>query len=263
MRLIFAAVAAFLLATPVAAHTNEDIENELLRLLNEIDKYSSYKGEYSEGSERKLKAANDAFRKTLLTMTAQHASTLSYPFPKLNEKISIETSPDTHLRIYSWDTLTGGTMHFYDNVYQYRGAEGVYSTGTFGQAGDPGAFANSIFNIDTKTGTVYFVGSTSVLSSSLRGESLSAFQIDGNSLSNGVRIFKTQSGMTDSISFGYDFFSVAGRRERPVRLFDFDPGTGSVSFPVVIEDRETPQGRVTNSKIVYRFNGAHFDRVRN
>lgn len=263
MKTIFLAIAVFVTAIPVFAHTNEQIEAELLTLLGEVEKYSGYSGEYSEDQDAKLSEANIAFREKFLAATEQHASILRYGFPMLDKKISIATSPDGKLRVYSWDTLSGGTMHFYEKVYQFQGVEGVLSRGTFGAEGDPGGFAHNIFDIETKTGTVYLVSSTSVLSTSLRGESLAAYQIDGNSISNGVKIFKTASGITDSISFGYDFFSVADRRERPLRLFDFNPKTKSVSFPVVLEDQKTPQGRVTASKIVYRYNGAHIVRVKN
>ncbi|MDH3529097.1 MAG: hypothetical protein OEQ28_06000 [Acidobacteriota bacterium] len=245
------------------AHSNEEIENELVGLMAEIEKYSSYSGEYSDERDTKLANANIAFRNRLLEHTSQHASTLAYSFPKLGEEMMIETSSDGHLRIYSWDTLSGGTMHMYDNVYQYRGLDGVRSKATFHEEGDPQSFVNVIYNIGTKTGTVYLVSSTSVLSSSYHGASIGAYQINENLLSDGVKIIQTKSGPTDSISFGYDVFTLGDREEYPVRLFKYDPKSKTISFPVVIEDDKTPQGRVTDKKIVYRYDGKYFVRVEN
>ena len=51
------------------------------------------------------------------------------------------------------------------------------------------------------------------------------------------------------------------REERPVKLFTFNETRKEFKFPIVIEDEETPQGRVTNKFITYRFNGTHFVRL--
>ncbi len=250
-----------LLVCAISGHTNEEIENELLSLHDQIEKYSSYSSEYSEDRDEKLNEANKAFRESLMTLASQHESTLTYGFPRLTEKIQIETSPDGRLRVYSWDTLSGGTMHFYDTVFQFRGVDGVYSAGSFYDEGDPGGFVTDVFNIETKTGTVYLVATTSRISTSDNGQSIGALQIDGNTLSDGVKIFKTSSGTTSSIGFSYDFFSVADRDERPVRLFRYEPKTKTLRFPVVIADDGSPQGRVTDKDIVYRYDGKYFVRI--
>jgi hypothetical protein len=263
MKHIFTIAIALVLASTAFAHSNEEIENTLIDLHGQIEKYSSYSSEYSDDRDSKLSKANKAFRTRLLQLTSQHASMLKYGFPKLRDKIQIKASPDSALKVYSWDTLSGGTMHFYDRVFQFRGVDGVFSRNTFNEEGDASGFVNEVFDIETKTGTVYLVCSTTVLSTSYRGQALFAFQVDGNNLSDGVKIIKTSSGTTDSLSFGYDFFSVVDRKERPVRLFEYDRKSKTISFPVVIEDQKTPQGRVTSSKIKYRFDGEHFVRVKN
>ena len=236
---------------------------ELMGLLDEIEKYSSYSGVVHDDHEAKSSAANAAFRDGLLKFTEEHAGTLRYSFPELSQRIQIQTSPDQSLRVYSWDTLDGGTMHFYDNVYQFHGVGGVFSKGSYGEEGDPGSFVNGVANVETKKGTVYLVSSTSVFSTMERAQAISAYQVDGNSLSDGVKIFKTAEGLTNSIGFAYNFFSVVDREDRPIRLFEYDSKTKTVSFPVVIDDEEMPTGRVTTSKIVYRYNGEYFVRVKN
>jgi hypothetical protein len=259
--LITVAITLFFTVTAFA-HTDKEVENELVSLHSQIKKYSSYQSEYTDDSDEKLAVANKAFRDRLLEVTAQHSSLLRYDFPVLSEEIQIKTSADSALKVYTWDTETGGTMHFYDAVYQFRGVGGVFSLSPDDELGDPDGFVTDVFDIVTKTGTVYLVNTTSRLSTSYNGQSVSAFRIDGNKLADGVKIFKTGSGTTNSISFGYDFFSVVDREERPVRLFEYDSKSKTLSFPVVIEDGETPQGRVTDKKIRYRFNGEYFVKVR-
>jgi hypothetical protein len=74
-------------------------------------------------------------------------------------------------------------------------------------------------------------------------------------------LIKTASGLTDSLGFSYNFFSVVERRERPVKLISFDKKTNTLKIPVVIEDKEFSNGRVTNRFISYRFNGTYFVKV--
>ena len=145
-------------------------------------------------------------------------------------------------------------MHDFDRVYQYRGASGkVYSwPGT----GASGGFAHDIFQLDTSSGPIYLSVSTFIASGSLREESLDLVRVDGEKITFGSKLIRTSTGLTNSISFAYDFSSVMDLEER--KLFTFDPAKRAFSFPVVMEDEETPQGRVTTKLITYRFDGTHF-----
>ena len=73
---------------------------------------------------------------------------------------------------------------------------------------------------------------------------------------------RTPSGLTNDISFAYDFFSVVDRPERPIKLFTFNETRKEFKFPIVIEDEEAPQGRVTDKFITYRFDGTYFVKVK-
>jgi len=78
-----------------------------------------------------------------------------------------------------------------------------------------------------------------------------------------VRLIKTKAGMQNRIGFEYGFFSVANRKERPIKLIRFDERTKTLMIPVVIADKATDgPGRVTNRFINYRFNGTYFVNVR-
>ena len=152
----------------------------------------------------------------------------------------IATSPDMKFRIYSWDTLTGGTMHFFDNVYQYLGRDGkVHSKGNSDvEEGNAGAFYTDIFQLNTRNGRVYLASSQSILSTSYKGQSIKLYRVGIRSLSENVKLIKTKAGLTNSLRFAYDFFSVADRKERPIKLFRYDKKSRSIKFPIVIQSKK-------------------------
>ena len=231
------------------------IERRILGHLDNISKFGNYGGEYDEN---KIDSENRALRE-LLIKSGKRADVLRYGFPKLKGEMRISTSPDGRLRIYSWDEQTGGTMHDHDSVFQYRGSSGkVLTWGSANEAEDIGAFFHDIFQLSTNNGPVYLAVSTFVGSTSLGSQSIEVMRIVGDKLDRNVKLIRTSKGLTNSIYFEYDFFSVVDRPERPVKLFTFDKANRSFSFPVVIEDEQTPQGRVTNKLITYRFNGSYF-----
>jgi len=246
-------------AAAASAQTPAAIEKELVGYLNTISKYGNYAGAY-DGD--KLDAANTSLKNALIKY-GKRADTLAFPFSKLDNKMYVTTSRDGRFRVYSWDLEDGGTMHDFDNVFQYKGKSGkVYTwTESNDSEGNYGSFYTQVFQTDTPSGPIYLGTSTFVGSTSLGGQTISAFRINGEKLDPTAKVIKTRSGITNSISFGYDFFSVVDHPERPVRLFFYDESKKSFRFPIVIEDKKTPQGRVTNRYITYRFDGRHFVKV--
>lgn len=255
--LLFILIALF--SVSAIGQSPEEIESKLMLRLENLAKFSNYGG---SGDYEKLETENALFREDLLRF-GKIPETLAYSFPKLNGRMQVTTSRDGKLRIYSWDMETGGTMHDFDAVYQYKGASGKAYTWAEERGEDFGAgvFYHDIFQVNTSLGTVYLPVSTFVGSTSLAGQSISAVKIENEKFVPKVNIFKTGSGLTSGIGFGYDFFSVVDRKERPIRLFEFNEARKEFKFPVVIEDEETPQGRVTNKFITYRFNGRHFVKI--
>jgi len=237
----------------VSGQTVAAIESKLLTRLANIEKWSNY-GEHPDYD--KLEKENDLFKRDLLRSTRQPA-TLSAAFPRLKKELRIVTSKDGRLRIYSWDRQTGGTMHDYDNVFQYRGGGGKVSSWSESTDDDSaGVFYHEIFQMNARNAPIYLAVSTFIGSTSLRGESISAITINGDRLVADAKLIRTGSGLQNSINFGYDLFSQLDRKDQ--RLFIFDEAKRSFSFPVVIEDEKIPQGRITSKLITYRFNGTYF-----
>lgn len=248
----------FIFALTAFGQSNEQIEQELIGHIKNIEKWSNYG---SESDEELLSKENEIFEEKLLKYT-KIASTLNYKFSALDEYLYIAASDDGKFRIFSWDRQDGGTMHYFSRVYQYQGTDGkVYSKAEELEEGDPGGFVYDIFTLDTKSGKVYLVCSTGIFSGSDNAQAVNLYKITGSSLDDNVKLIKTRAGMTNSISFAYNFLSVADREERPVKLILYDKRTKTLKIPVVIEDKEFSNGKVTNRFINYRFNGTYFVKV--
>ncbi len=253
-------VVVFVLALAGLARgqSNSLVENRILGHLKNLEKWSAYGG---SSDYDKLEAENAALKKQIMGFAGK-SGTLSYGFPKLQGKMFIATSADRKLRVYSWDRETGGTMHDFESVYQYRGRSGKVHTWTASRDDESaGTFCTQVFGFPSANGTIYLTASTFIGSTSLSGQSIDVVRIDGDKLNTTGKLIRTSEGLTNSISFSYDFFSVVDHPERPIKLVFFDAGKKEFRFPVVIEDDKTPQGRVTKKFITYRFNGKYFVKV--
>ncbi len=230
LRVTVASVAIILAAIAASAQSVGKIESELMVHVRTIKKYSAY------GPSRdydRLGKENAAFSKKL-RVYAKLTRTLGYSFPSLSKEIFISTSRDGKFRIYSWDTEEGGTMHDYKSVFQYQGKSGKVRSWSFPESEDfsVGGFYHQIFQVNTGQGNVYLANSTFILSNPLAMQELEVFRIDGERLNTNMKMIRTNSGLTGSISFEYDFFSVVDHPERPIRLFSFDPERKNFDFPL-------------------------------
>ena len=258
--LLFLAIVLSSLASP--AQTLVAVEKELLGHLDKLEAASNYGG---SSDYDVLAAENQALQKAFVKYGTR-SDVLRYAFPKLKQKMYITTSRDGKLRAYSWDTNEGGTMHDFVTVFQYQGSSGKAKAATdpYTQSMEDrgaGTFVTQIFQANTDAQPTYLVVDTLIGSTSLGGQGIHAFRIIGDKLDRKAKVIRTSSGITDSINFSYDFFSVVDHPERPVRLFSYNDSNRSFRFPIVIEDSKTPQGRVTNRYITYRFDGKYFVKV--
>jgi hypothetical protein len=244
------------LVAGAAAQTPAWIERELVNHIGSIKKLAA---ENTPEASVKLDAENDAL-KAKLVKYGRLASVLKHPFTELRRSMYVATSKDGKFRIYSWDTGTGGTMRFFENVFQYQGAGGrIYAKAAALDEDDAGGFYHDIFQVSGKRGPIYIGRLTSVLSTRDAYEEVCLFQISGTKLDNDLRLFKTKAGMQNRIGYEYDFFTVVDRKERPIKLARFDERSNTVMIPVVISEKASDRfGRVTKRFIKYRFDGTNF-----
>lgn len=261
---IFAIVSLLLITASIgSAQTLGKIEDEILGHMAKLEKASNYG---SSSNYDVLAKENQAVRAALLKYGGR-SDVLTASFVKLKKRFTITTSRDGKFRTYSWDSGEGGTQHDFGTVYQFGGKSGKAHawTAPYTQSMEnrgAGEFVQQIFQTDTATGPIYLAVSTLIGSTSLNGQTISALKIEGETLDRNPKVIKTTSGIRSSINFQYDFFSVVDHPERPVKLFFYDEARKSFRFPVVIADKKTPQGRVTNRFITYRFDGKYFERAK-
>lgn len=201
---------------------------------------------------------SDLFATRFTAFIKDNPTTLNYKFKSLTDSnvCNIVTSADGLLRIYSWNTWLGGTMPDFNNLFQFKSGNEVHATNLERNEGGYGTYFTDIFTLNTGRKTYYLTVYGANVSSKDAYETISVFAIEGDTLNDKVKLIKTKSGLNNSISFDYDFFSVASRPERPIRLIKYDAEKKIIYIPIVLED-----GDVTNRYILYQFTGQYFEKV--
>lgn len=251
----------FLLAA--FGQTQNATEQDLLRAYNRILHWRDYHGESQNlGVYDSLSNANEQFEKALVKCTSQNPATISFDFKELKGKgLTISTSDDGLFRIYSWDTWTGGTMHFQQNLFQYKAGDKVFSKIVNEPLDDGDRYSINryiqVFTVKTPTQTYYLGLYDRTYSNKDANQGMRVFAISGTVLDADVKLIKTSSGMKNKLGFDYDFFSVVDRKERPIKLMTYDPRSKTLKMAVVVGG-----GKVTNRFIVYQYTGQYFERKR-
>lgn len=181
-----------------------------------------------------------------------------YDFQLLTDSNYIDIASDKNnaLRIYSWDDQQGGTMRYFNNIFQYKVRNKIFTKMIFCDGMGSCAFYHDIYTLETNDNIFYLTLSTSILSTKDCAQTLDIFSIADTVLQAKNEIVKTQDGMTGSIEIGYDFFSVYKRLERPIRLIRYDTTNKIIEIPIIDENDQ-----VTDSIVKYQFNGKYFELI--
>jgi hypothetical protein len=198
---------------------------------------------------------SDKFDKEFTGFIKANPATLDYPFRKLIDSnfCGIHTAGDKHFRIYSWDTWTGGTMHIFKSIYQWKVNGHTFTRSLEYEEEDATGFCSKIFTVDINRKLHYLVVTNYILSTKDAMQSISVYTIDGNSLIDTVKLFKTRTKALNTIDVDFDFFSVVDRPERPLELITYDEKQKIIYIPVVDE-----KGQVTKKNILYQLKGSYF-----
>jgi len=252
-------ICCFLIAFGSSAQTPKAIEGDLLKSFKRID-YCIEK-RYTDTSFNwvtNLFQANKDFGNKLKSYTEKVPLTITFPFISLKKEMNISTSNDGLFRIYSWDTQTGGTMHFFENVFQYKvGANtlSILDTPKTDVDARPNYYKISIFKANNKTYylAVYLsIGSTKDVADGVR-----VFTIENGKLID-AKLIKTDSGLHSELSYWYNFFSVVNIAFEKRPTIRFDRATNIIRLPLIDNS-----GNMTNKHILYKFTGQYFERVEN
>jgi len=223
----------------------EKVDVELSHLLDNLHdaKNKTYSDQLAESDA--VGKANDSLR-SYLKQRARDPKLLSVPLKSVSDLgMLIATSPDKKLRLYSWDTQTGGSMRFYSTIAQlHPGNENRCTVIDMSpkEAGDS-EFCKTISMVRTGEGkNVYLLQTYSVWSSTFRGSTIEAYSIEHGTLKK-FPIFQTTKGslweIECSTSDSYDFPDI-----------ELKNNNKSLFVPLIDKN-----GHQTSKYLVYKFNG--------
>lgn len=225
-------------------------ENRFAHLYTQL--FESLRGDWET-----TKSLSDKFSNEFIDFIKSTPSTLTFPFKKLTDsnEVFIRTSNDGNLRIYSWDTWTGGTMHEYNTIYQWRAKGKVFSKiKKFEKQGDPGSFISQLHTVDANNQRYYLAVTNATYSNKDARQSVAVYKIENGKLIDTAKLFKTKTKRLNRIEVDFDFFSVVDRPERPLELIIYDDKQKIIYIPIVGEN-----GQVTNKNILYQLKDGSFE----
>jgi hypothetical protein len=255
-RKIFLLFICIIALTPnfILAQTIESIENDLLITLKRIDSFSYLSLRTDATAFDSVIHENSILKEKLLRYSMSSPQMLTYDFPQLsNLGFYKATSPDHTFCIFSWDKQTGGTMHFFENIAVYEQYGKRYTKLFEKEEGTPGGFYTDIFQLTDELNTFYIAHEHRILSNSDCYQAVHTFDFEKDQFDDNFKKIKTKSGLTNTLGFSYNFFSVVDRKERPVKLISFNNKLNTITIPVV-----TSEGQVTAKQIVYQYDGDYF-----
>lgn len=248
-----------LLKMPVYGQDLKLLEKRLNRLSEQRMKWSSSQIATSYDSLAKY---NKELEDLILSFTSKNPKTLNHQFNTKNSDLNIVTSSDGLFRIYSWNTLEGGTMQYYRNVYQYSVNGKVYSMINVTPEGDNGYRFYEINDLNASGKHYYLTSSVSVGSSALYYYQAKVFSIENGKLNTNVGLIKTKTGIKNTLGYEVDLSSSSNRnRKDGVEPMDYielgyDRVNKVILIPLINED-----GKVTKSKIKYQLKGKYFEKI--
>lgn len=249
-------IALLAASVPIYAQkTSIKSEKDAVEYLKKIDYWVS-NSSYSDtlNSIDSIYDVNKKFIEAFTDYLNNYPVSLVASFKELkNEGISVANSADKKIRIYSWDTWTGGTMHYFSSIIQYKTSKGTkarifYDACAEDNEGDSGAWYDSIYMLKTPSKTYYLALSHSIYSSIGRTSQLEALRISADTLIRNIELFKTEGGISGYLGFEYELNYKSKNRPR----FRFDLTNKIISLPI-IKDGDEPVGYEK-----YKFNGKYF-----
>ena len=257
MQKSFLILAAFA-AVPAYTQTCTQADVALAQSYTQMQENGSYSGS-DLSDEGKREAAENRFRKTLSSYLKQKDS-WSCAFTKtVKAGVDIYISDDKRLIGFSWDSQSGGTLHEYQTVLQYRDDSGRI----FVQDGDTNLLTGIYADSFGKHGKAYLLTYLGRYGTSLFAQSLSIWQADNGKM-RPLNIIRAQKP-THLLKYEY---SPLGNANRGCQDFTYDKKTKTISFPLVPElDKNNPEAayvpaEVSNRRIRYRFDGRYFVRLK-
>lgn len=239
---------------------NIKLKDTYLKLKYFASYYDSH--DYSEdvSISDSLSKYNAKLEKLLLQFTASNSETLTYTFKELIENgMDIATSEDGLFRIYSWNTLEGGTMRIYKNVFQYKDKNQLYSKVFPPVKGQQeGYYFYQINDIVSENKKFYVAQGTSVGGTYIYFNKVKIFSIDKALLNDKALLIKTKSGIRNELGYEVNLGAYPNRERKTLPDYEiqYDTNNKIISIPVILEDY-----KITDKRIKYQFKGKYFEKL--
>lgn len=257
MKKLIATILSVFTVHVLFAQNMNSVESDLLKSFSRIQYWAS-DGRGQDYSLDSLLAANQNFEKMLFQVTSKQAASLNHPFKSLVDKgLHISSAPDGKFRIYTWNTLTGGSMHFYKNLFQFKSGNQVLAEKDKNEEGDPGVFFRTV-NVVRVGNKDYYLGyQIALLSSALSYHSMKVFSIDDKSLNSDAKLIKTKTGIRNQLGYEVDQ-TKESNSDLPMEqtMIEYDSKHKVISLPLIQAD-----GKVTDKRIKYQLKGRYFEKI--
>jgi hypothetical protein len=239
---LFVFLSCFCAADNVFAQTPQAVESDLLKRFNKIEywgKHQNDTGVNTDGADSLFKA-NKSFQSKLKHYAAKCPFTFTQKFDSL-KNLYIITSDDNLLRVYTWDDRTSDVMHYYKSVMQFKNADTLVSLTT------SEALFTNIYTLTGGKNTYYLMVYYKNIGSGYEARGVKVWAIEDGQLNKKVNLFVTGQDMVNLIHYAY----WADPQVNGNIIFNKKAKT--LSIPAT-----TKNGRLTGSRITYRFTGEYF-----
>lgn len=252
----YAPVILLIAASVVFGQSNTDIQKTLAAHLERMAYFK-----YDSFNPDSVEIENKLFKTLLFTYLSENPGTITDKMePVVKAGLIIAGSDDNLFRIYSWDTQTGGTMRFYDNLYQFvTGNDKItVKESQSDTEGDPKSWYSEIYSLRNDNKIYYLAVSNSEYSTSDIAQNIKFFNIENNTLDTELKLAKTSEGKVNTLGVNFNFFKLEGHNERPLKIVTYNTADKTISLPVVSNN-----GSLTGKFILYKFKKDSFEKVNN
>jgi len=234
----------------------KDIETELVNIVKRIDYLKNLEtNDKSIDKWDSLSKENSVLTQKLYDVLKTNRNSVYYDFSELRSSgMYITSSSDKNLRIFSWDTKTGGTMVMFNSILQYNFENKISAKILNNVLENNGDGAGYYFTIVYKVKpNVYLAVDNAIYSTMNVYMGIRGLSIENGTLNDTFGIFKTKQGLVNETGTGYDFFSVVNIpfEQRPQILYDEIKQV--VSVPMTDFEND-----LTGQYIKFLYNGTYF-----
>lgn len=216
--------------------TLENFDQELVNLME------SFTSEEPSKDDNQKK-----FELRLQEILREHENSINYAFPKLVEAgMVIADSEDGKLRSYSWDDMRGGSMRYYNNLFQFMDQDKVVlklESTEDDKVYYPIYEKIESFSVDQKV--YYILFALNIFSNKLVNSSIEIYSLQQGALTP-AKMIETPEGMDYILGETYDFQSL---NDSDSHLITFDKNQLQITFPVIDENEQVSK-KVKHYKLV-------------